>query len=178
MTLKTLYPFETERLIIRPFEDGDLPALYEIMHKPEVMYAWEHGFAFEETQEWLKRQKDRFIKNGMGEQAICLKSTGKLIGAAGLMEIEFDSKTVTEIGYILDNAVWGKGYATEAANAFVRAAFGTLGVDKLYCTVRPENIPSVKVAGRLGFRHVSKYVKDYNGKEMPHLILILERDAR
>ncbi len=56
MTNKGIVTLETERLILRQFEDSDLPALYEIMHKPEVMYAWERGFSLEETREWLNHQ--------------------------------------------------------------------------------------------------------------------------
>ena len=178
MIHKGTVSLETERLVIRPFENSDLPDLYEIMRKPEVMYAWEHGFSLEETQEWLKRQQDRFINNGMGEQAVCLKVTGALIGAAGFLEINLEGKTVMEIGYIFDNKVWGNGYATETAKALEQAAFDTLGVDKLYCTMRSENNPSIKVAERLGFKLVSEYVKVYNGKDMLHSIYILERDAR
>jgi RimJ/RimL family protein N-acetyltransferase len=50
---------ETERLIIRPFADDDILALHEIMKKPEVMYAWEHGFSLMETTEYLHRHQER-----------------------------------------------------------------------------------------------------------------------
>jgi RimJ/RimL family protein N-acetyltransferase len=166
---------ETERLIIRQFEDDDMTALHEIMKKPEVMYAWEHGFSFEETQEWLKQQQNRYKKNGLGEQAVILKATGALIGAAGLLELDLEGEPATEIGYLFDNRVWGNGFATEAARAFVDLAFEKLRLDRLHCTIRPENLPSIKVAERLGFKRISEYVKVYNGKEMPHLIFVLEK---
>lgn len=178
MTQKGITTLETSRLTLRPFEDGDLSALYEILRKPEVMYAWEHGFSLEETREWLKSQQDRYKKNGLGEWAVFLKATGALIGAAGLLEIELDGKPVMEIGYIFDNSVWGNGYATEAAKAFVDLAFRKLGLEKVYATIRPENLPSIRAAERLGFKHESEYVKVYNGKEMVHWIFMLEKGVK
>lgn len=174
-----MYPlFETERLTLSQFEDADASALYEIMRKLEVMYAWEHGFNLEETREWITHQKKCYQQKGFGFLAVLLKETSALIGQAGLHSSGIEGQLVTEIGYIFDNSVWGKGYATEAAKALVQVAFDTLGVDKLYCTMRPENLPSVKVAERLGFRRIGEYVKVYNGIEMPHLIYALEREAR
>jgi RimJ/RimL family protein N-acetyltransferase len=168
---------ETERLSIRPFQDNDLPVIHRILSKPEVMYAWEHGFSMEETRKWLNTQQTRYQTNGTGEQAVFLKSTGTLIGAAGLLENEIDGKQVKEIGYLLDDSVWGNGYATEAAKAFVDLAFHKMGVDKLYVTIRPNNLPSIKVVERLGFKKIGEYTKVYNGIEMPHLIYILEKKS-
>lgn len=110
--------------------------------------------------------------------AILLKDTDTLIGQAGLHNTEIEGQPITEIGYIFDDTVWGKGYATEASMAVINFAFGEIGLEKLYATIRPENLPSIKVVERLGFKHESEYVKIYNGKEMVHWIFIIERDAR
>ncbi|MDR1532091.1 MAG: GNAT family N-acetyltransferase [Clostridiales bacterium] len=168
---------ETERLILRPFVGTDLPALYEIMRKPEVMYAWEHGFTFDETQEWLARQQARY-HGGYGLLAVCLKTTGALIGQAGLASAEINGRHVTEVSYIFDNSAWGSGYATEAAKALVRFAFKEREINRLHCAIRPENLPSIKVAERLGFRQAGEYMKHYKGKEMPHIIFLLEREGQ
>ena len=165
---------ETERLIIREFEDRDLDGIYAIMKKPEVMYAWEHGFTLDETRAWLVQQQERYQKNNFGYFAVLQKATGAIIGQAGLINSDIEGVFVTQIGYIFDNSVWGNGYANEAAGSLVKAAFNTFGINKLYCTMRPENLPSVKVAERLGFCRVGEYIKVYNGKEMPHLIYMLE----
>ncbi|MEI6579620.1 MAG: GNAT family N-acetyltransferase [Eubacteriales bacterium] len=169
---------ETERLTLRQFKDADTSVLYEIMRKPEVMYAWGHGFTFEETQKWLVRQQTHYQQNGLGYMAVMLKDNGTLIGQAGLLDNEIEGQPITEIGYIFDNTVWGKGYATEAAKTLVQVAFDTLGIDKLYCTMRLKNLPSVKVAERLGFQLKGEYTKVYNGIIMPHLIYEFERRGR
>ena len=145
------------------------------MKKPEVMYAWESGFHKSETRKWLNRQYTRYHKDGYGYFAVVLKDTGKLIGQVGLMKSDVNSETVTEIGYVFDNAVWGHGYAIEATRACVDLAFGRFGLDKFHATIRPENVASARLAGKLGMRRTGQYTKTYKEKEMPHDIYELEK---
>ncbi|MDR0839083.1 MAG: GNAT family N-acetyltransferase [Oscillospiraceae bacterium] len=170
MTHKGTITLETERLILRRFDDSDFGALFAIMKKPEVMYAWEAGFHKHEAQKWLKNQYARYQKDGYGYFAVTLKGTGELIGQAGLMKSEVNDEKVTEIGYIFDNKYWGKGYALEAARACVELAFGEYGLDKLYATIRPGNAASVRLAEKLGMSKAGEYVKTYKDKEMLHAI--------
>ncbi|GHU88215.1 hypothetical protein FACS1894202_03940 [Clostridia bacterium] len=171
--IESLTVAETERLTIRQFDDSDFGALFAIMKKPEVMYAWEAGFHKHEVQKWLKNQYTRYQKDGYGYFAVTLKGSDKLIGQAGLMKSEINGEKVTEIGYIFDNKFRGQGYALEAAQACVGLAFGDYGLVKLYATIRPENAASVKLAEKLGMQKVGEYVKTYKDKEMPHVIYIL-----
>jgi len=174
--LDSLLVAETERLKIRQFSHKDFSSLFAIMKKPEVMYAWEAGFNKGETRKWLNRQLMRYDKDGYGYFAVTRKDSGRLIGQAGLMKSEVNGENVVEIGYIFDNTAWGHGYATEAARACVDLAFGEIGLEKLYATIRPENTSSVKVAEKLGMRKTGQYVKTYQGKEMPHDIYVLENE--
>jgi RimJ/RimL family protein N-acetyltransferase len=89
------------------FYKTDLDVVWEIMKKPEVMYAWEGGFKKSEVRKWLNRQYTRYCKEGYGYFAVVLKESDKLIGQAGLMKSEINGETVVEIGYIFDNTVWG-----------------------------------------------------------------------
>jgi RimJ/RimL family protein N-acetyltransferase len=57
-----------------------------------------------------------------------------------------------ELGWLLHRPFWGKGYATEAATATRDAAFGRWGYREVISLVRPENLPSRRVAERLGMR--------------------------
>lgn len=71
--------------------------------------------------------------------------------------------------------MWGQGYAIEASRACVDLAFQRFDIDKLYATIRPENVVSVNVAVKLRMRKVGDYVKTYRDKEMPHDIYTLDR---
>jgi RimJ/RimL family protein N-acetyltransferase len=169
----TLLVAETERLKIRRFYKADLDALWAIMKKIEVMYAWESGFKKSETRKWLNRQHTRYHKDGYGYFAVTLKETGKLIGQAGLIKSELNGENVVEIGYIFDDAVRGQGYAIEASRVCVDIAFNHFGIEKLQASIRPENTASVKLAEKLGMRKIGEYIKTYQGKEMPHDIYVL-----
>jgi len=171
----TLIIAETERLKIRRFHRSDFDALFFIMKKTEVMYAWEHGFSRSETRKWLNRQLTRYHKDGYGYFAVIAKDSGKLIGQAGLINSELHDEPIVEIGYIFDDSVWGHGYALEAVRACTDLAITRFDIDKLYATIRPENEASVKVALKLGMQRIGQYIKTYQDKEMPHDIYMLEK---
>ena len=48
---------------------------------------------------------------------------------------------------------WGKGYATEAAETILLHAINTVGMQKIFADIHPENIGSIKIAEKLGFIH-------------------------
>ena len=81
-----------------------------------------------------------------------------------------------ELGYIFDNAYWGQGFGIEAARACVKLAFNEYGLEKLFCTARPENTSSIRVAEKLGMTEIGEYVKVFEDKEMPHIIYVLEKN--
>jgi len=165
---------ETERLIIRHFARSDFEALYEIMKKPEVMYAWEHGFSESETHDWIDRQINRYHDDGYGYFAVVQKESGKLIGQAGLLKNAVNGDSIVEIGYIFDDTVWGNGYALEACHSCVDLALKYYRIDKLYATIRPENTASAKLTLKLGMMKIGEFEKFYQGKAMPHDIYLLE----
>lgn len=172
----SLVVMETERLLIRRITRKDMDALLAIMGKPEVMYAWEHGFTKKDVRKWINRQLTRYRKDGFGYFAVILKESGKLIGQAGLMKSIINGNEAVELGYILDNAYWHNGYGTEAARACLEYAFGVLELKTVCCSIRPENVASIRVAERLGMTLCGNHTVLYNEKEMPHLIYELKTE--
>ena len=170
----SLVIMETERLLIRKITRKDIDALLAIMGKPEVMYAWEHGFTKKDVRKWINRQLTRYRKDGFGYFAVILKENGTLIGQAGLMKSTINGNEAVELGYILDNAYWHNGYGTEAARACLEYAFGELAQKTICCSIRPENGASIRVAERLGMTLCGSHTVIYNEKEMPHLIYELK----
>ena len=167
---ESLAVMETERLLIRKITRKDLDALLAIMEKPEVMYAWEHGFTKKDVRKWINRQLTRYRKDGFGYFAVILKESGTLIGQAGLMKSTINGNEAVELGYILDNRYWHNGYGTEAARACLEYAFEELGLKTVCCSIRPENGASIRVAEKLGMTLCGNRTVIYNEKEMPHLI--------
>ena len=174
---KSLTVMETERLIIRKITRKDMGVLLTLMGKPEVMYAWEHGFEKKEVRQWLNRQLARYRKDGYGYFALVLKDGSKFIGQAGLMKSVINGNEAVELGYILDDAYWHNGYATEAAMMCLQYAFAELGMSEVYCSIRPENAPSIRVAEAIGMTPCGSHTITYNGKEMPHVLYKVEKPA-
>lgn len=172
---ESLTVMETERLIIRKITRKDMGALLALMSKPEVMYAWEHGFEKKEVHQWLNRQLTRYRKDGYGYFAVILKENNKFIGQAGLMKSVIDGNNTVELGYMLDNVYWHHGYATEAARRCLQHAFEELGLQEVCCSIRPENSPSLRVAKAIGMIPCGSHTIVYNGKEMPHLLYKAEK---
>ena len=180
----TLIVAETERLKIRKFTMGDLNDLFLIMKKESVMYSWEHIFRKKDVKKWINTQFKRYKDDGYGYFAVTLKGTeneygnGKLIGQVGIMKSEIKGEKANEIGYIFDDKFWRNGYATEATKACVELAFGGFNIEKLYCTIRPENESSIRVAERLNMRKTGEFTKLYNEKEMLHSIYELKKAGK
>lgn len=124
---------ETERLLLREMGDKDFPALCRMLQDPAVMYAYEHAFSDEEAWEWLRRQQERYARDGIGLWAAVEKSSGKMVGQCGLTwQDRGQGDLVMEVGYLLEKAVWHRGYATEAAQACRNYAFQKLGQREVF----------------------------------------------
>ncbi len=125
---------ETARLLLRPLTLADVDAYYAgITSDAEVMrYLPGGGKArMRSDSEWVIGY---FIQHaelhGFGIWAVEEKSSGKLIGHAGLEYIP--NAQDVEIAYTLARAAWGQGYATEAARASLKYGFESLNLDAIY----------------------------------------------
>ena len=161
---------ETERIYLRQLTQEDHAALCSLLQDAEVMYAYEHAFSAEEVQEWLDRQLTRYQEDGIGLWAIISKETGEFLGQCGLTWQETDQGRELEVGYLLKKAYWHKGYATEAAKACKDYAFYVLGKNRVTAIIRDNNLPSQRVAKRLGMVPERQFVKHYYGMDMPHIV--------
>ncbi len=141
---------ETDRLQLRPFEEGDLDPLFAILGDSETMRYYPRPYTREEVEGWIERNVDRFELTGRGLWAILLKETDELVGDCGVTDQEVDGVIEPEIGWHVARPLWRQGIATEAAIAHRDRAFGELGLDRLISLIRPENVASRRVAEKLG----------------------------
>ena len=170
---------ETDRLVLREMTQKDFPALCRMLQDQTVMYAYEHAFTEEEAWSWLRRQQERYHRDGFGLWAMLEKETGAMVGQCGLTWQQLgDGKQVPEVGYLLEKAAWHKGYATEAARACRDYALDTLGFEEVYSIIRDSNIPSQMVARRSGMGVRGSFTKHYYGLDMPHWVFSVRREER
>ncbi len=144
---------ETERLILREFEESDLQAIQEYASAPEVVRYMGWGPNTEkDTREFLQRAFDQRQKQPRSDYglAVVLKAENRLIGSGGIY-INPDHKEA-ELGYCFNRRFWGQGYATEAAKAFTAFGFEKLGLHRVYATCDPANVASVRVMQKIGMQ--------------------------
>ena len=163
-------PIETERLLLREFEAGDVDAMADVYGDEEVMRHVCIGVLDRErTAVLLEDYRRAQEKHGFSTWAVVEKESGAVVGDAGFGL--YAPTGEPELGFTLAAAVWGRGYALEAARACIAAAFAHLPHRRLVAKVEPENERSLKVAERLGMQTVETI--DVDGR--PHLLLSLER---
>ncbi len=90
--------FNTKRLYLRQFEQGDLYSLHSIFSDVETMEYYPAPFTLEQTQNWIKRNQERYVEDYFGLWGICLKGNDELIGDCGLVKHIVDGKIEIEIG--------------------------------------------------------------------------------
>lgn len=163
---------ETQRLLLRQLTRDDVDAIFAILGDPIAMQYYPRTFEREDAVEWIERNRRRYESDGYGLLAIVLKSSGEVIGDCGLSWQLADNETVLELGYHLRRDHWGRGYATEAAHACMDYAFRILKTDRLVSLIKPDNVPSRRVAERNGMR-AEREVK-HAGE--PHLLYVMTRE--
>jgi RimJ/RimL family protein N-acetyltransferase len=141
---------ETSRLCLRELEPEDAAALTLVLSDPETMRYYPAPLDREQVKQWILRNRCRYKDDGVGLWAIVLNSTDELVGDCGIIRQQIEGKDIYEIGYHLRRDHWGQGLATEAAIACRDWAFANLKADRLISLIRPENIPSQRVAERNG----------------------------
>jgi len=144
------FALETPRLLLREFVPEDANALEAVLGDPVAMQYYPAPFDRKAVESWIEKNMGRYRRDGHGLWAMVLKQSGELIGDCGCTLQEVEGRSELEIGYHVRRALWGNGYATEAAWACMQYAFSRLGVGRVISMVRPENVQSRRVAEKNG----------------------------
>jgi [ribosomal protein S5]-alanine N-acetyltransferase len=145
-------PKTTERLHIRPL------TLNDIQHWEVFMSDYESVKLFpafiteapNSAELWITKQLERYAHNRFGLMALEHKITHEFVGQCGLLSKEVNGVNELEIGYSLMPNSTGKGYATEAAQAFKRIAFQNNYTQSVISIIHVDNLASQHVATRNG----------------------------
>lgn len=145
---------ETDRLIIREFNEDDFKAIHTYASKPEVTVYLPFGPNNEsDTQIFLKKAINYQFQNPRCdyEFAVILKENNMLIGGCGI-HVTNPNNQEGSIGYCYDRKYWHNGYATESANAIIYFGFQKLNLHRIFATCCPDNIRSAKVMEKIGMK--------------------------
>ena len=139
---------ETERLLLRPWRDADRDPFWAMAQDAEVMRylpATDRADSDDTIDSMIAAQAE----HGYCFWAMMLKGENRFIGFCGLLP-PHDPFAEVEIGWRLESAAWGKGYAKEAAQACLEWAWRELGVASVIAVTVPENERSRGLMLRLG----------------------------
>ncbi len=142
----------TKRLGLRFHNDTDREYMRDLNSDPEVIrYTGDPGFhSLDEVQVILDRLKEQYASRKMGRFVVLDRHMGEKLGWCGLKW--HDDEGAADLGYRFFKKHWGKGYATESSRASIDYAFKTLKLPKLIAHAHPDNLASIHVLEKLGFK--------------------------
>jgi RimJ/RimL family protein N-acetyltransferase len=142
----------TERLVLRRWTDADRGPFAEMNADPEVMRYFPNVMTKQESDAAVDRIEQGFENNGFGLWAV--EIDGRFAGFTGLNRTTFDTPMGphVEIGWRFAKWAWGQGYATEAAQCVLDAAFTELGLTEVFSFTTETNLPSERVMQRIGMK--------------------------
>lgn len=157
---------ETQRLILRPWQESDAEDLYKYAKDPEIGYpaGWPAHTGVENSMQII-----RTVLSAPETYAVCLKEDGKAVGSIGLKMGDATDMTdrgdECELGYWLGKPFWGQGIIPEAAKALIHRGFEALGMRAIWCGYYDGNEKSRRAMEKLGF----VYHHTTEGVEVPLL---------
>lgn len=156
-----VWPHRTERLEIRPCTIDDLDAVWAFRQLPDVN-RW-LGLAPETRDDFVERYSDpkrlaitfvvELLPEGSGERTLIGDLMVRIEDGWGQLEVIEDTKRVqAELGWVLDPAFTGQGYASEAVRGLIDVCFGSLGLRRVHAGCFADNEPSWRLMERIGMR--------------------------
>ncbi len=147
----TIARIETKRLILRTLTETDIPFLLSHFSKNEI-----NEYSSAENLNSLREAREFYEKYiaprpELFRLGIILKESGELVGTLGLYGIDHANMRAV-VGYDLVKEFWGKGLMTEALRALVDYGFEQIGLNKIEATADTNNLRSLRVVERCGFR--------------------------
>lgn len=156
-------PIETDRLLLRRYEERDLEALLAIQSRADVhrwLYSEPRGP--EEVQAVLRRKLGEIALRDEGDTvslACVRRDTGDLIGSCNLHWVSREHR-LGEIGFVFHPDHHGHGFATEAARPLIDFGFGVCGLHRIVGRLEARNAASARVLEKLGMRREALLVEN------------------
>lgn len=174
------YIFTSERLGFRNWKATDLDNLFEINSNDRVMQYFPSKLKESDNRNFIERMQKMYTEEGFCYFAVELLNTNEFIGFIGLSKqtYQIDFNPSIDIGWRLHPFFWGKGYASEGAEACLNYAFNKLNIKKIVSVAPKINIPSITVMIKIGMQKVKDF-KHPLLKEYPNLqtCVLFKKDA-
>ena len=145
---------ETERLLLRRWEGRDRAPFAAINADPEVRAYFPAVLSRAESDAQVARMEEMWAEDGFSLGVAERKADGAFLGMVGIARVGFvPFESMVEVGWRLGRAHWGKGYASEAARAWLAHGFEAIGLEEIIAFTALGNLRSQAVMRRIGMRH-------------------------
>ena len=138
---------KTERLVLRPVRRSDAAALLPLFSDRETLRYWAHApvSTLGDVEEIIA---GNLPPKNAPQSSFAITREGRTVGVVNFYR---HHDGMAGLGYILDKALWGKGYVSEAIDAALDHGFGTLNLHRIWLEIDPRNHASIRVAQKCGF---------------------------
>ncbi len=149
-----LFPYYTERLMLRPTTEEDLSLLLKMDSQEEVQrfLGGVKNYSEEERREFLAKKVQSYQERKTVPFTICLKDEKPI----GFIELKENDNREMELSYLFDFDYWKRGYCTEAVQKILTKAFDAFPIDKVVAHTMTENYNSTRVLEKTGFQFIGK----------------------
>jgi RimJ/RimL family protein N-acetyltransferase len=176
---------ETERTVLRPWEDRDRAPFAAINADPEVRRFYYPAVLDQaETDDLIDQAIRDLARDGFGFMAVERREDGVLIGGAGLSRPEPATLQAwpLEIGWILGRDFWGQGYAGEISQACFAHAWTALEAPAVIGYTSAVNTPSRRAMVKSGMIEITDAAFEDNTVPVghplrPHVLYRIDRPA-
>lgn len=156
---------ETDRLVLRAFTEADTDHLLALDNDPDVMRFISGGRPTSreviQARTLPRLLHDHPCFGTRGYWAAEEKDAGVFLGWFEFRPLDDHDPAVAELGYRLNRAAWGSGYATEGARALIRKGFTALGVERVTANTMAVNTRSRRVMEKAGLSFLRGFTGDW-----------------
>ena len=144
---------ETDRLILRTIEEGDAAEQFRVLNTPSVMARLGGPKELHEIEAKHAKAMGWYAQRGFSFLMLIEKATGELVGHAGIKLVDnplAKNEGDHEIGWLIREDRWRRGYAEEAVRAILDWAFGRVDAAHVVALTSELNVASWKLMEKLG----------------------------
>ena len=168
---------DSPRLSFRELTLDDYIDVAPLLLDDEVMQKMSVHVSAALAERWLNRKLAQYRDCGYSHWHVSLKETGEFVGIIGIVPEKVEDTEYTGLGYLIKKEHQRKGYAFEGARACLEWAFRELPGDKIIAEIDETNLPSRRLAEKLGMVCERSYLR-FNGEaEVPHCLYSTARSS-